>query len=358
MTPQRSRQQRRAEFQPAHLLWKLYRPEAAPYRFRARTTAEARRWQARTRQALGRLLGFQDTPRVPLQPQVVARVDKGEYTREKILLRTSPHSLMPVYLLKPKAARAPLPVVLAFHGHGYGVRDIVGLWEDGSERDVPDGYHRDFAVALCRRGFLVAAPEIICFGERQTDFSHLTRQGSPVPTSCAHAAMLAFHLGRSIVGLRVWEGKCLVDYLATRRDADIARLGAMGISGGGMHTFFSTCLDTRIRACVVSGYYSTFRGSILAMHHCPCNFVPGLHQFGEMYDLVGLIAPRPMLVESGSRDTIFPRAAVEEGMARGREVYAVFGARGNLQADYFEGRHAISGAKAYDFLAAALEVGR
>ncbi len=47
--------------------------------------------------------------------------------------------------------------------------------------------------------------------------------GQPVPSTCTHIAMLAFHLG------------------------------AMGISGGGMHTLFSSCLDTRIRACVISG---------------------------------------------------------------------------------------------------------
>ena len=137
--------------------------------------------------------------------------------------------------------------------------------------------------------------------------------------------MLAFHLGGSVVGLRVRDGMRLVDYLATRADVDIGRLGAMGISGGGMHTFFSTCLDERIRACVVSGYFGSFRDSILAMHHCACNFVPGLGRFGEMYDLVGLIAPRPMLVEAGSRDPIFPTAAVEAGVERARAVYRVFG---------------------------------
>jgi dienelactone hydrolase len=142
----------------------------------------------------------------------------------------------------------------------------------------------------------------------------------------------------------------LVDYLETRQELDINRLGAMGISGGGMHTFFSTCLDERIKACVISGYYSTFRDSILAMVHCACNFVPGLAQFGEMYDLAGLIAPRPILVESASYDPIFPRQSVERSVDRAREVYEIFGAKEFVQTDYFEGRHQISGRKAYDFL--------
>ena len=128
----------------------------------------------------------------------------------------------------------------------------------------------------------------------------------------------------------------------------------MGISGGGMHTFFSTCIDDRIRACVVSGYLSTFRESTLAMHHCPCNYVPGLSAFGEMHDLAGLIAPRPMLVEAGTHDPIFPIAAVRSGLARARKIYGVFGDGGQVKADIFSGRHQISGARAYDFLGEAL----
>ena len=283
----------------------------------------------------------------------VEEIDKGDYTRQKIILRTGPHAQMPVYILLPKGVDGPLPTAVAFHGHGYGVKDIVGLWEDGGERDEPDGYHKDFGVALCRAGFAVAAPEISGFGERQTDFSHLER-GQGAPSTCTHTAMLAFHLGTSVVGIRVRDGLRLVDYLETRAEFDTSRLGAMGISGGGMHTFFSTCIDERIRACVISGYYSTFQHSILAMSHCPCNYVPGLAEFGEMYDLVGLIAPRPLLVEAGTHDPIFPLAAVHSSLNKARRVYDVFSARQRVEADIFSGRHQISGARAYDFLREAL----
>ncbi len=339
------------ELQPANALWALYQPENAPYRFNAGTAEEARQWQDRTRLALAEAVGFQDLPQVPLDPQQIEVVDKGDYLREKILLHTTPWTVMPVYILRPKNASGRLPAVVAFHGHGYGVKDMIGLWEDGEERNTPDGYHREFAVELCRKGFLVAAPEISCFGERQTDFSYLNQTlGQTPPTSCEHAALLAFHLGGSVLGLRGLDGRRLVDYLETLPEVDITRLGAMGISGGGAHTFFSTCLDTRIRACVVSGYFSPFRNSIFAMHHCNCNFVPGLHRFGEIYDLVGLIAPRPMLVEAGSRDPIFPIAAVKEAVTRAREVYGVWGAQNEIETDYFEGRHRVNGEKAYDFL--------
>jgi dienelactone hydrolase len=341
--------------QPAQALWKMVDPDSAAYRFQASTLEEALAWQAKIRPLLDEIIGFQEIPWVFPEPELIEQVDRGDFIRQKIRLKTTENTSMPVYLLLPKDKPKPFPVILAFHGHGYGVKDIVGVWEDGQERFTPEGYQKDFAVDLCRKGFAVAAPEISCFGERRTDFSQLnTAIGSPIPDTCEHTARLAFHLGGSVVGLRVLDGKRLVDYLETLSELDMSRVGAMGISGGGMHTFFSTCLDTRIKACVISGYFSAFRDSLFGMHHCACNFVPGLAKFGEIFDLAGLIAPRPMLIEAGSYDPIFPIASVGKSIQKTRQVYQVFGAENEIQADFFEGRHQINGRLAYEFLASYL----
>lgn len=339
------------ELQPAHLLWQYYTPQKAKYRFSAQNIQQAKLWQRKTVKALEKTIGFQDIVKSPLAPKLLERVDKGDYVREKILIRTSPYSVMPVYILIPKKIARPLPSVMALHGHGYGVKDIVGLWQDGRERNTPEGYQKDFAVALCRRGFAVAAPEISCFGERETDFSYVkTEICQQVPRTCIHTSMLALHLGGSAIGLRVFDAKRLIDYLEKRKEFDTTRLGAMGISGGGVHAFFSAAVDRRIRACVISGGFCTFKDSIFAVEHCLCNVVPRLHEFGEMYDLIGLIAPRPVLIESGDYDPVFPRQAVKKAVKRAKDVYKVFNAVQNLQTDYYEGRHQISGQKAYDFL--------
>jgi len=346
------------ELQPTHELRALAAAEPPRLRFRATTKRAALAWQKECRAALAEAVGFLDTPRVKSAPVLIEAVDRGDYVRRKLLIATAPDAKMPVYLLVPKGIRKPMPVVLAYAGHGYGVKDIVGLWEDGTERSAPDGYHKDFAVELCRHGFLVAAPEIACFGERQTDYSYLNRSlGEPEPSTCHNAATYAFMLGKSVLGMRVRDNLRLVDYLETLPEADTGRLGAMGISGGGMLTFFHTALDLRVRACVVSGYFSSFRDSILAMHHCSCNFVPGLLKLGEMEDLVGLILPRPLLVEAATRDPIFPIATVRRSVARAREICALLGgvpAR-DVELDEFEGRHRISGLRAYDFLQERLQ---
>ena len=341
----------RLRLQPAYGLWKRYDPDAAKYAFSASDAVGAKRWQRKTRKALSELIGFQDVPKIDPQPRLLEEVDKGEYIRQKLLVRTSGDTVMPVYILLPKGFARPLPVVVAFNGHGYGVKSIVGIRKDGTDRDEPEGYQKDFAVALCRRGFAVAAPEISCFGERVTDFSYVDKElGQGAPGTCKHTSALAAHLGGTVLGLRVLDAHRLIDYLGGREEMDMSRLGVMGISGGGMLTFFTTALDERVKACVVSGYFCTFRDSILALGHCRCNFVPGLARFGEMSDISGLIAPRPMLVEAGSLDPIFPIRVVKKSVCKAEEIYAVFGAEGELETDYFEGKHQISGKRAYDFL--------
>jgi dienelactone hydrolase len=326
---------------------------AARFPFTATSQSDAQIWQEACRRALAEIVGFLDTPQVDPNPQLVEEVDRDDFVRRKIVISTAPNVRVPLYLLVPKEAAQPRPVVIAYAGHGYGAKDIVGLWEDGTERYGGEGYHKDFAIGLCRRGFVVAAPEISCFGERRNDYSGLnTVMGQGEPTTCHNVATYAFMLGGSATGMRVRDGIRLIDYLQTIPEADTDRLGVMGISGGGMATFFHAALDERIRASVVSGYFSRFRDSILAMNHCTCNFIPGLLTIGEIDDLVGLIMPRPMLVEAGTYDPIFPIESVRRNVERTREICALLGGdpQSDVELDEFEGRHRISGERAYDFL--------
>jgi dienelactone hydrolase len=318
--------------------------------FTAESPADARAWQERARAAVAGCLGFLDTPQVAAEPREIEAVDRGRYVRHKIVIRTSAKSELPLYLLVPKDLKKRTPVVLALHGHGYGVKDIVGLWEDGSERESPDGYHRDFACQLAERGFIVAAPEISCFGERQMrNVDEFRAVG--ISGTCYNVATYAFMLGKSAAGLRVMDAMRVVDYLLSRNDVDANNIGVMGISGGGMHAFFSAAVDTRIKAAVVSGYFCDWRHSILSIFHCTCNFVPGLLNLGELSDLAALIAPRPLLVEHGTHDDIFPIEHVKRTVERARRAWKLFDAERGFATDYFEGRHRINGPPAYAFLA-------
>jgi hypothetical protein len=70
----------------------------------------------------------------------------------------------------------------------------------------------------------------------------------------------------------------------------------------------------------------------------------------EHRDIAALIAPRALLVETGTEDLIFPVAAASETVASLRSVYGLLGADNAIEHDVFEGEHRWHGVRAYDFL--------
>jgi hypothetical protein len=142
-----------------------------------------------------------------------------------------------------------------------------------------------------------------------------------------------------------------IDWIETRKELDAKRIACMGISGGGTCTVFSTAIEPRIRAAMVSGYLNTFRDSVFSIAHCIDNYVPGILNWAEMYDVAGLIAPRPLFIESGDKDDIFPIGASRSSFDRVRKVYAAFGAAELAEQEVFAGPHAFHGVRGLPFLA-------
>ena len=120
-------------------------------------------------------------------------------------------------------------------------------------------------------------------------------------------------------------------------------------------TVFSTALEPRIRVALVSGYLNTFRDSIGSLAHCSDNYVPGILNWAEMHDLAGLIAPRPLFVESGEKDNIFPIQASIESFNEVQKIYSVFGARDLAEQEVFPDEHAFWGKRGIPFLARQLK---
>jgi hypothetical protein len=70
----------------------------------------------------------------------------------------------------------------------------------------------------------------------------------------------------------------------------------------------------------------------------------------EHEDLGALVAPRPLLIETGTDDLLFPVAAATESVRRTRLVYDDRGAGDRLAHDVFEGGHQWHGTRALPFL--------
>ena len=66
--------------------------------------------------------------------------------------------------------------------------------------------------------------------------------------------------------------------------------------------------------------------------------------------MVGLIAPRPFMVERGHRDGVAPDEWVAAEYARVRRLYMELGIADRTEIEFFNGPHKIHGVGTYKFL--------
>jgi len=335
-------------FDPVIFTRDLYAAAPRRLRFQARTRREAEEWQRTLSAKLTDLVGGFPAERGPLQPATLETRSFPGYRREKIVFDSRPGVTVLAYVLLPTNARAPAPVVVCVPGHGRGVDDIVGIDEQGRDRTDKAGYQHDFAVQVAEAGMAAVAIEPMAFGCRRDPLN--ARQGLS-RKACEPVAGGALLVGETLIAWRVWDVMRTIDYIGTRAELDAGRVGCMGISGGGTATLFSAALEPRIRAAMVSGYLNTFRDSIGSLAHCIDNYVPGILNWAEMHDVAGLIAPRPLFVESGEKDSIFPVHASVESFNHVRDIYRVFDAANRIEQEVFPGEHSFWGKRGIPFLA-------
>lgn len=333
---------------PDVFLEELYDKNPARFHFRAQNADEWKSWREQLKASLRAHLGMDRIPCEDsgLYERIVENVDMGWYVRQRVEFKTADKLDMLAYVLIPKSGGGRRPAVIACHGHGYGSRAIVGLTPEGLDNSSDPDYQKNFALELARKGFLVIAPEIIGFGDRRLEEDAAAPLGQ---SSCHRLSTFLLMMGTTTAGLRAFETMRTIDYLESRDDVDSGRIGCIGISGGGMVCTLSAALDERIKAAVVSGYANTFKDSIMSIYHCVDNFIPGISLAAEMPDILGLIAPHPLLLEAGTRDHIFPIGAVRKAFEALDGIYTLLGCRDRLDIDDFEGVHEISGKKAYDW---------
>jgi dienelactone hydrolase len=334
------------------LLQALYDAEEQRLAWPGGSTAAISAWRRSLRRTLRRLLGALDEPAVSLRPEVVERRRMDGYTREKVVYWTAPGSVVPAWLLIPDGGSARRPAVLCLHGHGRGKDAIVGLDSEGRQREAPGEYQADFAVQVAQHGMVALAPEQLGFGERRDPGTT-----SPEQYTCTQASMAAVLLGKTMAGLRTRDAMRGLDYLRSRPEVDHRRVGCIGISGGGTTTLYLAALDERVKAAVISGYVNTYRASIFSLAHCADNYIPGILRYAEMADVAALIAPRPLYLQAGTLDHIFPVDATRGAAQRLRDVYATLGVPDNFTLETFEGGHEMHGTAPYTWLQRQLAAG-
>jgi dienelactone hydrolase len=324
------------------------------------TTLEEYRTEGR--KILLRALGY-NPPRVDPHPEVVSRVDLGAVIREKVLFSTTPEFRVPAYVHVPKNRNGRLPAVVDLHSHGgmfvFGKEKVIDF---GANHPAMVEYHKEnyagrpTATELARRGYVVITIDAFPFGERRLMMDEDLKYGwerskytlqdvRKLNARCREKESAVVksltYAGVTWPGVMAWDDMRTIDYLVTRPEVDPARIGCCGVSMGGWRSLVLSGLDDRIAAGCVAGFMSTVR-PMIRRHvetHSFVHFIPGLHEYLDLPDVVALRAPKPLMVLQCKQDGLFPLDGMQDAVRKIAAVYRKGGAPDAFVSKFYDVPH-------------------
>lgn len=310
------------------------RTELLGYGLLPKTAAQRQAWQAQTRAVLQLLVMDKNpAPRSvsaeaigpPLSPFPTLGCFPGRddavaswpanYLRQEYTLKAS----YPVargtawhvrtaqgWLLLPQSAPPPggFPAIVAANGHGMSAVSVI------DPNDAMGWYGETFA----RRGYVVFALHVSHrpLGDRARLYTDILGGDQPERGNGPHPAIRADDMDSDWeeTGERVADVMRAREFLASLPFVDGSRVAVTGLSMGGELATWAGALDPRLAASIPAGYSPDSEVLRISGNH-PCfKWQHGdVHEYVSTVDLLALIAPRPLLIETGARDPVFSTLA-------------------------------------------------
>jgi len=215
----------------------------------------------------------------------IAVIETGKgYRLRKLRYEIVPGFTSTAILYEPEVMQGKVPAIL----------NVIGHEPDGNAVE----YEQKRCINFARRGILALSLSWIGFGE-------MAQPGN------AHDYTAQLDLvGTSAVGFFYLSMRRGLDLLAALPQADPARLGVTGLSGGGWQTLFLSSLDERVAVAVeVAGFGSQQSNLIRPEDTNEVEESPSDFTVDEDYPfLVALRAPRPTLLIHNAEDDCCFRA--------------------------------------------------
>jgi cephalosporin-C deacetylase-like acetyl esterase len=251
------------------------------------------------------MLGLDPLPaRTPLHARVTGVLERESYRVEKVVFESMPHLYVTANLYLPTTPE-PAPAVLYLCGH------------NPSPAGAKYGYQHH-GIWLAKHGFAALLVDTIEFAEIPGIHHGLYN-------------LEMWHwlsLGYTPAGVEVWNGIRAIDFLATRPEVDIHRLGVTGISGGGIVSWYLPAVDDRVKvvASVCGSWTAKTQLALNAVQeNCDCVYLPNRFQL-DLPAIGALIAPRPFKILGAMRDEMFPSAGYRDAHRRVASIYTLYGA--------------------------------
>lgn len=272
-----------------------------------------------------------------IEYRILESAEEDGYTRQLIEYDSHGDRVIAFLLLPEKLDKNPAILINHQHNreHHLGKSEVCGLAGNPLQAFGPE---------LAKRGFVVLAPDSICFEERRKDpqvegfdfWQHFNEM--------CYRIIRGEYLMKKVLEDAV-NGITLLSNLA---HVDNKRIGTLGHSYGGNTVLFLSALDERIAFSCASGSACTYENRMkndvgIEM----ASVIPNFHGKYDIYDLVSCIAPRRLLIVSAEDDKYSRDASyiVEKASPAYREQDAPQ----NLHHKRFPGGHALTRER-FDFI--------
>jgi dienelactone hydrolase len=324
------------------------------------------------------VLGFADHPEDPQDVVKERTWSDGDLSCEELSWSVGYGPRTRAWLFLPAGGQAPLPGVVALHchsGYKYYGKEKIAKGPDETECDMgPFWRHyyggRPFANALAREGFAVLVPDTFTWGSRKFPIETMGERIRSITDATApmwadwmqkdrgmtfeaatynaasghHESVVEKYcnlLGTTFAGIVSHEDRIAVNYLRSRSEVDPARIGSVGLSGGGCRSGLLQATSDDIRAAVVVGMMSTY--AELLDHNVSTHtfmlFPGGWPRHGDWPDLVASRAPSPLLVQYDLEDSLFPESGMRKADQLLKTRYEEAGEPGAYRGEFYPGPH-------------------
>lgn len=261
-------------------------------------------------------------------------VEHEEYTQMLIFYEGSESDTIPAYLLIPNG-EGPFPAVLIHHQHNserhLGKSEVCGLAGNPLQA---------FGLQLVKRGFIVLAPDSICFEDRRKNAEGIIPDDNDF---WQHYNEMCYRIlrGSSLMKKVINDANIGFNILKSHEKVDKTRLGVVGHSYGGNTVLFQAAMNEDIQFACSSGAACTYNNKIDSGTGIEmAEVIPGFIEQYDVTDLVKCIAPRPLLLVSANDDKYSKDADVIDLQAR--PIFDELGFPNHLVHKRYCGGHALT----------------
>lgn len=257
--------------------------------------------------------------RTPLRATITSTVEVDGVIAENLHYQSLPGYYVSATFFKPKAmASNKLPVIVYASGH--------------SELAYRSEAYQTVILNYVKKGFGVLAFDPVGQGER---IQYRGDDGVPLmgPThDHSYSGSRSFLLGHSPSRYFIWDGIRAIDYLETRADVDVNRIGLAGRSGGGTQTAYIAAVDERVAAAAPECYITTYETLLKSRGPQDAEqiLLNGIQQGIDIPDLLHMRAPKPTLVVATTND-IFSIQGTHVVSKELAQLYHLAGEEGSFQ---------------------------